>query len=121
MVLYVFFFKQKTAYEMRISDCSSDVCSSDLTPPRIDGRTINWAALPEQPSDENDWTMSALTARRPLPQIFCAITRTNGRTHDIIRSGLDRSPLFSGAIEGRGPRYCPSIEDKVFRLELGRA
>src|SRR3546814_20631000 len=60
--------------------------------------------------------MSALTARRPLPQIFCAITRTNGRTHDIIRSGLDRSPLFSGAIEGRGPRYCPSIEDKVFRF-----
>src|SRR3546814_5251241 len=98
---------------MRIRDWSSDVCSSDLqlraaglpigrlktgTPPRIDGRTINWAALPEQPSDENDWTMSALTARRPLPQIFCAITRTNGRTHDIIRSGLDRSPLFSGAI-----------------------
>src|SRR3546814_483785 len=93
----IFVLKQKTAYEMRISDWSSDVCSSDL-------------------SDENDWTMSALTARRPLPQIFCAITRTNGRTHDIIRSGLDRSPLFSGAIEGRGPRYCPSIEDKVFRF-----
>ncbi|MBK5265328.1 MAG: tRNA uridine-5-carboxymethylaminomethyl(34) synthesis enzyme MnmG, partial [Alphaproteobacteria bacterium] len=86
------------------------------TPPRIDGRTINWAALPEQPSDSDGWTMSALTVRRPLPQIFCAITRTNERTHDIIRSGLDRSPLFSGAIEGKGPRYCPSIEDKIFRF-----
>lgn len=86
------------------------------TPPRIDGRTINWSALPEQPSDEEPWTMSALTGRRPLPQIFCAITRTNSRTHEIIRSGLDRSPLFSGAIEGRGPRYCPSIEDKIFRF-----
>ncbi|MCF8707228.1 tRNA uridine-5-carboxymethylaminomethyl(34) synthesis enzyme MnmG [Rhizorhapis sp. SPR117] len=86
------------------------------TPPRIDGRTINWAALPQQPSDSGEWTMSALTSRRPLPQIFCAITRTNERTHEIIRTGLDRSPLFSGAIEGRGPRYCPSIEDKIFRF-----
>jgi len=86
------------------------------TPPRIDGRTIDWSALPEQPSDEAPWTMSALTERRPLPQTFCAITRTNERTHAIIRAGLDRSPLFSGAIEGRGPRYCPSIEDKIFRF-----
>lgn len=86
------------------------------TPPRIDGRSIDWAALEEQPSDAEGWTMSALTERRPLPQLFCAITRTNERTHEIIRSGLDRSPLFSGAIEGRGPRYCPSIEDKIFRF-----
>jgi tRNA uridine 5-carboxymethylaminomethyl modification enzyme len=86
------------------------------TPPRIDGRTIDWARLEEQPSDSKAWTMSPLSTHRPLPQLFCAITRTNERTHDIIRSGLDRSPLFSGAIEGRGPRYCPSIEDKIFRF-----
>ena len=86
------------------------------TPPRIDGRTIDWGALEEQPSDREDWTMSALTSARRLPQISCAITRTNLRTHDIIRDALDRSPLFSGAISGQGPRYCPSIEDKIFRF-----
>ncbi|HEX7876328.1 MAG TPA: tRNA uridine-5-carboxymethylaminomethyl(34) synthesis enzyme MnmG [Sphingobium sp.] len=86
------------------------------TPPRLDGRTIDWARLPEQPSDQEGWTMSALSMRRPLPQVSCAITRTNERTHAIIREGLSRSPLFSGAIEGRGPRYCPSIEDKVIRF-----
>ena len=86
------------------------------TPPRLDGRTIDWARLEEQPSDAEPWTMSALTERRCNPQLFCAITRTNARTHDIIRGGLDRSPLFSGAIEGQGPRYCPSIEDKVHRF-----
>jgi tRNA uridine 5-carboxymethylaminomethyl modification enzyme len=86
------------------------------TPPRIDGRTIDWAALESQPSDDGHWTMSPLSPGRPLPQLACAITRTNSETHAIIRSGLDRSPLFSGAIEGRGPRYCPSIEDKIFRF-----
>lgn len=86
------------------------------TPPRIDGRTINWAMLEEQPSDDDDWTMSFSNQRRLVPQIFCAMTRTNTVTHDIIRSGLDRSPLFGGDIEGRGPRYCPSIEDKIFRF-----
>jgi tRNA uridine 5-carboxymethylaminomethyl modification enzyme len=86
------------------------------TPPRIDGRTINWAMLEEQPSDDDDWTMSFSNQRRSVPQIFCAMTRTNAITHDIIRSGLDRSPLFGGDIEGRGPRYCPSIEDKIFRF-----
>ena len=86
------------------------------TPPRIDGRTINWAMLEEQPSDDDDWTMSFSNKRRTVPQIFCAMTRTNAVTHDIIRSGLDRSPLFGGDIEGRGPRYCPSIEDKIFRF-----
>ncbi len=86
------------------------------TPPRLDGRTIDWAALEAQPSDGGRWTMSALTPHRLRPQLACAITRTNERTHGIIRSGLDRSPLFSGAIEGRGPRYCPSIEDKIFRF-----
>ncbi|MFZ1477947.1 MAG: tRNA uridine-5-carboxymethylaminomethyl(34) synthesis enzyme MnmG [Sphingorhabdus sp.] len=86
------------------------------TPPRLDGRTINWAVLDEQPSDSGDWTMSAMTAARHIPQLFCAITRTNDRTHEIIRGGLDRSPLFGGAIQGQGPRYCPSIEDKIFRF-----
>ncbi|HEX7853331.1 MAG TPA: tRNA uridine-5-carboxymethylaminomethyl(34) synthesis enzyme MnmG [Sphingobium sp.] len=85
------------------------------TPPRLDGRTIDWARLEEQPSDDGVWTMSDL-GHRVLPQLACAITRTNTRTHEIIRSGLDRSPLFGGDIEGRGPRYCPSIEDKIHRF-----
>lgn len=86
------------------------------TPPRLDGRTINWSVLDEQPSDGENWTMSAMTPGRHVPQLFCAITRTNAQTHDIIRGGLDRSPLFGGAIQGQGPRYCPSIEDKIFRF-----
>ncbi|MFC3443204.1 tRNA uridine-5-carboxymethylaminomethyl(34) synthesis enzyme MnmG [Sphingobium rhizovicinum] len=86
------------------------------TPPRLDGRTIDWARLETQPSDGEGWTMSPLSDHRPLPQLACAITRTNDRTHQIIRDGLGRSPLFSGAIEGQGPRYCPSIEDKVLRF-----
>ena len=86
------------------------------TPPRLDGRTIDWSALPEQPSDEDPWTMSPLTSRRPNPQVFCAITRTNGVAHEIIRSNLHRSPLFTGAIDAAGPRYCPSIEDKIHRF-----
>ncbi len=86
------------------------------TPPRLDGRTIDWAALERQKSDTENWTMSPLSTRRQVPQIFCAITRTNSATHDIIRSGLDRSPLFGGDIAGAGPRYCPSIEDKIHRF-----
>jgi tRNA uridine 5-carboxymethylaminomethyl modification enzyme len=86
------------------------------TPPRLDGRTIDWARLEPQPSDSGDWTMSALDDGVRLPQLACAITRTNRRTHEIIRANLGRSPLFDGAIEGRGPRYCPSIEDKVKRF-----
>lgn len=86
------------------------------TPPRLDGRTIDWAKLAEQPSDADDWRMSPLTRGERLPQLSCAITRTTASTHDIIRAGLDRSPLFSGAIEAGGPRYCPSIEDKIFRF-----
>ncbi|WP_174274772.1 tRNA uridine-5-carboxymethylaminomethyl(34) synthesis enzyme MnmG [Sphingomonas bacterium] len=85
------------------------------TPPRLDGTTIDWARLDYQPSDATPWRFSSAPSVR-LPQVACAITRTNARTHDIIRSGLDRSPLFSGAIEGRGPRYCPSIEDKIHRF-----
>lgn len=86
------------------------------TPPRLDGRTIDWASLEEQPSDTECWTMSSLTGARSNPQLFCGITRTNARAHDIIRANLDRSPLFSGAIGAAGPRYCPSIEDKIHRF-----
>ena len=86
------------------------------TPPRLDGRTIDWAALVRQESDPGDWTMSPMSPARPAPQLFCAITRTNAETHALIRSNLDRSPLFAGEIEGVGPRYCPSIEDKVHRF-----
>ncbi|WP_420138582.1 tRNA uridine-5-carboxymethylaminomethyl(34) synthesis enzyme MnmG [Sphingomonas sp.] len=86
------------------------------TPPRLDGRTIDWARLERQPSDTVAWTMSPLTRERQLPQLACAITRTNEKTHDIIRAGLVESPMFTGAIEGSGPRYCPSVEDKVVRF-----
>lgn len=86
------------------------------TPPRLDGRTIDWSRLEEQPSDPVDWTMSMLDDGSRIPQLACAIARTNEQTHDVIRSNFDRSPLFAGAIEGRGPRYCPSIEDKVKRF-----
>ena len=86
------------------------------TPPRLDGRTIDWAALEEQPSDSESWTMSALTGVRNNPQIFCAITRTTEVAHDAIRANLHRSPLFTGAIDATGPRYCPSIEDKIHRF-----
>lgn len=86
------------------------------TPPRLDGRTIDWGRLPEQPSDAEPWSMSPIGPGRVLPQLHCAIARTNWGTHDIIRSGLDRSPLFTGAIGAVGPRYCPSIEDKIHRF-----
>lgn len=86
------------------------------TPPRLDGRTIDWAALERQESDSQPWTMSPLGPGRTAPQLFCAVTRTTERTHAIIRDNLDRSPLFAGLIEGQGPRYCPSIEDKVVRF-----
>ncbi|AGH49756.1 tRNA uridine 5-carboxymethylaminomethyl modification enzyme GidA [Sphingomonas sp. MM-1] len=86
------------------------------TPPRLDGRTIDWAALDRQESDADPWAMSPLGKGRVAPQLFCAISRTNAETHAIIRGGLDRSPLFAGVIEGQGPRYCPSIEDKVVRF-----
>jgi tRNA uridine 5-carboxymethylaminomethyl modification enzyme len=88
------------------------------TPPRLDGRSIDWARLETQPSDVDAWTMSFLADRvsPSLPQLACAITRTNARTHDVIRANLADSPLFFGAIAGRGPRYCPSIEDKIHRF-----
>jgi tRNA uridine 5-carboxymethylaminomethyl modification enzyme len=86
------------------------------TPPRLDGRTIAWAGLEVQPSDADQWTMSSMTTKRANPQLFCAITRTNEATHAVVRANLDRSPLFSGAIDAQGPRYCPSIEDKIHRF-----
>lgn len=89
------------------------------TPPRLDGRTIDWARLAEQPSDSAEgasWTCSTWNNRRTVPQIFCAITRTNAESHAIIAANLDRSPLFTGAIGAAGPRYCPSIEDKIHRF-----
>ncbi len=86
------------------------------TPPRLDGRTVDWAGLERQPSDDGEWTMSPMSPGRTNPQLFCAITRTNPRTHEIIHANLDRSPLFAGEISGVGPRYCPSIEDKVHRF-----
>ena len=86
------------------------------TPPRLDGRTIDWAALERQESDAEKWTLSPMSPGRIAPQLFCSITRTNPRTHRIIRDNLQRSPLFAGEISGVGPRYCPSIEDKVHRF-----
>ncbi len=87
------------------------------TPPRIDGRTIDYCGLEEQPGDDPRPVFSYLGSTRDHPQqTVCHITNTNEKTHDIIRRGLDRSPLFSGKIEGVGPRYCPSIEDKVVRF-----
>ena len=87
------------------------------TPPRLDGRTIDFSELVAQPGDEPAPVMSFMGARTMHPrQLPCWITHTNERTHDIIRAGLDRSPLFTGVIKGVGPRYCPSIEDKVVRF-----
>ncbi|MGJ0392875.1 MAG: tRNA uridine-5-carboxymethylaminomethyl(34) synthesis enzyme MnmG [Methylocystis sp.] len=86
------------------------------TPPRLDGKTICWEGLEKQFGDETPEPFSTLTARIENPQIPCAITRTTARSHDIIRADLHRSPLKTGAISGPGPRYCPSIEDKVTRF-----
>ena len=87
------------------------------TPPRLDGRTIDFASLEVQPGDDPPPVFSFIGRRDMHPrQVACWITHTNARTHEIIRAGLDRSPLFTGVIKGVGPRYCPSIEDKVVRF-----
>jgi tRNA uridine 5-carboxymethylaminomethyl modification enzyme len=87
------------------------------TPPRIDGRTIDYSAMQEQHGDDPVPVFSFMGSAKQHPrQLPCWITETNQRTHDIIRGGLDRSPLFTGVIEGVGPRYCPSIEDKITRF-----
>jgi len=87
------------------------------TPPRIDGRSINFSVMQEQPGDTPLPAFSFMGSPEDHPrQVSCYITRTNEQGHDIIRSGLDRSPMYTGVIEGVGPRYCPSIEDKVMRF-----
>ena len=86
------------------------------TPPRLDGTTIDWAALEMQPGDEPPEPFSTLTARITNRQIECAITRTSAATHAVVRDNVHRSPMYSGQIKSRGPRYCPSIEDKIMRF-----
>jgi len=87
------------------------------TPPRLDGRSIDYARLQPQPGDTPRPVFSFLgRPEQHPPQVLCHITHTNERTHDIIRGGLDRSPMFTGVIEGIGPRYCPSVEDKITRF-----
>jgi tRNA uridine 5-carboxymethylaminomethyl modification enzyme len=86
------------------------------TPPRLDGTTIDWQAVERQPGDEPPEPFSTLTKRIANPQIECGITRTTPATHAIIRQNVHRSPMYSGQIQSRGPRYCPSIEDKIVRF-----
>lgn len=113
----------------RIGEAPADALSSILmhhgltlgrlktgTPARLDGRTIDWSILDRQAGDDEPEPFSLLTERLPNPQIACGITRTTPETHTIIRQNIHRSPLYAGVIESRGPRYCPSIEDKVMRF-----
>jgi tRNA uridine 5-carboxymethylaminomethyl modification enzyme len=86
------------------------------TPPRLDGCTIDWAGVERQPGDEPPEPFSALTERITNPQVECGITRTTAATHAVIRQNVHRSPMYSGQIASRGPRYCPSIEDKIVRF-----
>jgi tRNA uridine 5-carboxymethylaminomethyl modification enzyme len=86
------------------------------TPPRLDGRTIDWAGIEKQAADDEPVPFSHLTRRISTPQIECGITRTTPAIHALIRDNLHRAPMYSGDIQGRGPRYCPSIEDKVVRF-----
>ena len=86
------------------------------TPPRLDGRTIDWSVLESQPSDDDPVMLSFLNHKPLVQQISCGITHTNEATHDIVRANLSRSAMYGGHIEGVGPRYCPSIEDKVVRF-----
>src|SRR5688572_3205266 len=86
------------------------------TPPRLDGRTIDWPSLERQPGDVPPEPFSTLTKAITTPQVECHVTRTTGATHDLIRANLHRSAMYSGRIASRGPRYCPSIEDKIVRF-----
>jgi tRNA uridine 5-carboxymethylaminomethyl modification enzyme len=86
------------------------------TPPRLDGTTIDWSAVEIQPGDDPPEPFSVMTARITTPQIQCGITRTTPATHEVIRANVHRSPMYSGQIQSRGPRYCPSIEDKIVRF-----
>jgi len=86
------------------------------TPPRVDGRSLDYSKMEEQPGDEEITGFSYLESKKPNKQRSCWITYTDKKVHDILKTGFDRSPMFSGRIEGRGPRYCPSIEDKINRF-----
>ena len=86
------------------------------TPPRLDGRTIDWSAVEMQPGDDPPEPFSVMTDRITTPQIQCGITRTTPATHEVIRANVHRSPMYSGQIKSTGPRYCPSIEDKIVRF-----
>jgi len=86
------------------------------TPPRLDGTTIDWSAVEMQPGDEPPEPFSVMTERITTPQIQCGITRTTSATHEVIRANVHRSPMYSGQIKSSGPRYCPSIEDKIVRF-----
>jgi tRNA uridine 5-carboxymethylaminomethyl modification enzyme len=86
------------------------------TPPRLDGTTIDWAAVEMQPGDDPPEPFSVLTDRITTPQIQCGITRTTAATHEVIRANVHRSPMYSGRIKSTGPRYCPSVEDKIVRF-----
>jgi tRNA uridine 5-carboxymethylaminomethyl modification enzyme len=86
------------------------------TPPRLDGTTIDWSAVEMQPGDEPPEPFSVMTDRITTPQIQCGITRTTAATHEVIRANVHRSPMYSGQIKSSGPRYCPSIEDKIVRF-----
>ncbi|WP_454623740.1 tRNA uridine-5-carboxymethylaminomethyl(34) synthesis enzyme MnmG [Bradyrhizobium cenepequi] len=86
------------------------------TPPRLDGRTIDWSTVEMQPGDDPPEPFSTMTDRITTPQIQCGITRTTPRTHEVIRANVHRSPMYSGQIKSTGPRYCPSIEDKIVRF-----
>lgn len=104
-----------------LSDCMRDL-GFELgrlktgTPPRLDGKTIDFSAMAPQPGDDPPPAFSHRTERITTPQVLCHLTYTSQQTHDIIRANLDRSPLYSGIIDSVGPRYCPSIEDKVVRF-----
>src|SRR5262249_269272 len=86
------------------------------TPPRLDGTTIDWSAVEMQPGDDPPEPFSVLTGRITTPQIQCGITRTTAATHEVIRANVHRSPMYSGQIKSTGPRYCPSIEDKIIKF-----
>ncbi|MFV0336346.1 MAG: tRNA uridine-5-carboxymethylaminomethyl(34) synthesis enzyme MnmG [Tropicimonas sp.] len=119
----------KRSHGGRIGDDSATVLAAQIqdlglktgrlktgTPPRLDGRTINWKMLEQQPGDTDPAMFSFLSVSPVVKQVSCGITHTNPRTHEIIRANLDRSAMYGGMIEGIGPRYCPSIEDKVVRF-----
>lgn len=86
------------------------------TPPRLDGRSVDYGVMTRQDGDEEPWRFSFLSPRETRQQLPCWLTYTNERTHEVIRRNLNRAPLFTGAIQGRGPRYCPSVEDKIVRF-----